>query len=52
MLGCNAFAAARFPWAGSELLHRLRNGQWEEGVDHGQTPAEQVYALTASSPTQ
>jgi len=50
MLGCKSFDAAQYTLTGGELMHMLQKGQVEGGVGQVQTPAEQFYALVASSP--
>ena len=45
MLGVRFFDAAQCTLAGIELMHMLRKGQIEEGVEQGLTPAQQFYAL-------
>jgi hypothetical protein len=52
MLGCKLFDAAQYTLTGVELMHMLPKGQLEGGVEQGQTPAEQFYALAASSPAR
>jgi putative transposase len=47
MLGFKAFEAAQRTLAGIELMHMLRKGQLEGGIEQGQTPAEQFYSLAA-----
>jgi transposase-like protein len=47
MLGFKSFDAARCTLAGIELMHMLRKGQLEEGIDQGLTPAAQFYGLAA-----
>jgi putative transposase len=47
MLGFKSFGAAQCTLAGVELMHMLRKGQLEGGVEQGQTPAEQFYSLAA-----
>jgi len=47
MLGFKAFDAAQSTLTGIELMHMLRKGQLEEGVEQGLTTAEQFYALAA-----
>jgi putative transposase len=47
MLGFKSFDAAQCTLAGIELMHMLRKGQLEEGVEQGLTPAAQFYALAA-----
>jgi putative transposase len=47
MLGFKAFDAAQCTLAGIELMHMLRKGQLGGGVNQGQTPAAQFYALVA-----
>jgi transposase-like protein len=47
MLGFKSFHAAQCTLTGVELMHRLRKGQLEDGVEQGLTTAEQFYALAA-----
>jgi putative transposase len=47
MLGFKSFYAAHYILAGVELMHMLRKGQLEGGVEQGATPAEQFYSLAA-----
>jgi len=47
MLGFKSFEAAQSTLVGIELLHMLRKGQLEDGVEQGRTAAEQFYALAA-----
>jgi putative transposase len=47
MLGFKSFDAAQFTLAGVELMHMLRKGQLEGGIEQGQTSAAQFYALAA-----
>jgi putative transposase len=47
MLGFKSFDAAQCTLTGIELMHMLRKGQREEGVEQGLTPAQQFYALAA-----
>jgi putative transposase len=47
MLGFKSFDAAQSTIAGIELIHRLRKGQLEEGIEMGLTAAEPFYALAA-----
>ena len=47
MLGFKAFDAAQSTLTGIELMHMLRKGQLEDGVEQGLTTAEQFYALAA-----
>jgi putative transposase len=47
MLGFKSFGAAQCTLTGIELMHMLRKGQWEQGVEQGFTPAQQFYALAA-----
>jgi putative transposase len=47
MLGFKAFAAAQSTLTGIELMHMLRKGQLEDGVEQGLTTAEQFYALAS-----
>lgn len=51
MLGFKSFWAAPYTWAGVEVMHMLKKEQMmvEEGEPR-HTPAEQFYALAASSP--
>ena len=50
MLGFKAFDAAQSTLTGIELMHMLRKGQLEDGVEQGLTTAELFYSLAASSP--
>ncbi len=47
MLGFKAFDAAQSTLTGIALMHMLRKGQLEDGVEQGLTTAEQFYALAA-----
>jgi putative transposase len=47
MLGFKSFDAAQYALAEIELMHMLRKGQIEEGVEQGLTPAQQFYSLAA-----
>jgi len=47
MLGFKSFHAAQCTLTGVELMHMLRKGQLEDGVEQGLTAAEQFYALAA-----
>jgi putative transposase len=47
MLGFKSFDAAQCTLTGIELMHMLRKGQREAGVEQGLTPAQQFYALAA-----
>jgi transposase-like protein len=47
MQGFKAFDAAQCTLIGIELMHMLRKGQMEDGVDQGCTAAEQFYALAS-----
>ncbi len=47
MLGFKSFDTAQCTLAGIELMHMLRKGQIEEGVEQGLTPAQQFYSLAA-----
>jgi hypothetical protein len=47
MLGCKLFAAVQSTVVGIALVHRLRKGQLEEGVEQGLSVAEQFDALAA-----
>jgi transposase-like protein len=47
MLGFKSFAAAQSTLVGVELMHMLRKGQLEDGVEQGLTAAEQSYALAS-----
>src|SRR6266849_3223432 len=47
MLGFKAFEAAQDTLVGIELMHMLRKGQLEDGVEQGLTTAEQFYAMAA-----
>jgi putative transposase len=46
-LGFKSFEAAQGTLVGIELMHMIRKGQLEDGVEQGQTSAEQFYALAA-----
>jgi putative transposase len=46
-LGFKSFHAAQCTLTGVELMHMLRKGQLEDGVEQGLTAAEQFYALAA-----
>ena len=46
-LGFKSFEAAQSTLVGIELMHMLRKGQLEDGVEQGLTAAEQFYALAA-----
>src|SRR6266511_816249 len=50
MMGFKSFDTAQCTLAGIELMHMLRKGQIEEGVEQGLTPAQQFYSLAAYSP--
>jgi putative transposase len=45
MLGFKSFEAAQSTLVGIELMHMLRKGQHEEGIEQGLSAAEQFYAL-------
>ena len=47
MLGFKSFEAAQSTLVGIELMHRLRKGQLEDGVEQDLPAAEQFYALAA-----
>jgi putative transposase len=47
MLGFKSFDAAQFALTGIELMHMLRKGQLEGGMEAGLSAAEQFYALAA-----
>jgi putative transposase len=47
MLGFKSFEAAQYTLVGIELMHMLRKGQLKDGIEQGQTSAEQFYALAA-----
>ncbi|MGE3541896.1 MAG: IS6 family transposase [Candidatus Tectimicrobiota bacterium] len=47
ILGFKAFDAAQATLTGIELMHMLRKGQLEDGVERGLTTAEQFYTLAA-----
>jgi transposase-like protein len=47
MLGFKAFEAAQSTLTGIELMHMLRQGQLEDGVEQGLTTAKQFYALAS-----
>jgi len=47
MLGFKAFDAAQSTLVGIELMHMLRKGQLEDGIEQGRSAAEQFYALAA-----
>jgi putative transposase len=47
MLGFKSLDTAQCTPAGIELMHMLRKGQIEEGVEQGLTPAQQFYSLAA-----
>jgi transposase-like protein len=47
MLGFKSFDAAQSTFAGIELMHMLRKGQLEEGIEQGLTAAEQFSSLAA-----
>lgn len=47
LLGFKAFDAAQSTLVGIELVHMLRKGQLEDGVEQGLTAAAQFYALAA-----
>jgi putative transposase len=46
-LGFKSFEAARYTLAGVELMHMLRKGQLEGGVEQGLPAAQQFYSLAA-----
>jgi putative transposase len=45
MLGFKSFEAAQSTLVGIELMHMLRKGQLEDGMEQGLSAAEQFYAL-------
>jgi transposase-like protein len=45
MLGFKSFEAAQPTLMGIELMHMLRKGQLEDGIEQGLSVAEQFYAL-------
>src|SRR5213076_1352933 len=47
MLGFKSFDAAQSTLVGIELMHMLRKGQLEDGIEQGRTAAAQFYALAA-----
>jgi putative transposase len=47
MLGVKSFEAAQSILVGIELMHLLRKGQLEDGVEQGLTAAAQFYALAS-----
>jgi putative transposase len=47
MLGFKSFEAPQHTLVGIELMHMIRKGQLKDGVEQGQTSAEQFYALAA-----
>ena len=47
MLGFKSFEAAQYTLAGVELMHMLRKGQREGGVEQGLPAAQQFYSLAA-----
>jgi putative transposase len=47
MLGFKSFDAAQSTLAGIELMHMLRKGQLEEGIEQGLTAAAQFSSLAA-----
>jgi putative transposase len=47
MLGFKSFEAAQGTLIGIELMHMIRKGQLEGGVEPGRTPAKQFYSLAA-----
>jgi putative transposase len=47
MLRFTSFDAAQWTLAGVELMHMLRKGQLEGGVEQSHTPAEQFDSLAA-----
>jgi transposase-like protein len=47
MLGLKSFDTAQYTLAGIELMHMLRKGQIEEGVEPGLTSAQRFCALAA-----
>ena len=47
MLGFQSFEAAQSTLAGIELMHMLRKGQLEGGMEQGFSAAEQFYALAS-----
>ncbi len=52
MLGFKSCDAAQWTLAGIELMHMLRKGQLEGGVEQGRMPAAQFYAPVAASPDE
>jgi len=47
MLGFQSFEAAQSTLAGIELMHMLRKGQLEGGMEQGFSAVEQFYALAS-----
>jgi len=47
MLGFKSFDTAQYTLVGIELMHMLRKGQIEEGVEQSLTPAQRFYSLAA-----
>src|SRR5881296_4642306 len=47
MLGFKSFDAAQGTLVGIELMHMIRKGQLEDGIEQGRTAAAQFYALAA-----
>lgn len=45
MLGLRAFEAAQATLVGIELMHMMRKGQLEDGMEQGLSATEQFYAL-------
>src|SRR5256714_2485540 len=43
MLGCKSFDAAQSMLVGIELMHMIRKGQLEDGIEQGRTAAAQFY---------
>ncbi|QXD01083.1 Mobile element protein (plasmid) [Klebsiella sp. PL-2018] len=47
MLGFKSFRRAQTPLAGIELLHMIREGEYQHPAGDGMSPAEQFYLLVA-----
>jgi putative transposase len=47
MLGFKSFEAGQSTLVGIELIHMLRKGQLEDGVEQGLSTAEQFYSLAS-----
>ena len=47
MMGFQAFESAQSTLVGIELMHMLRKGQLEDGVDQGLSVADQFYSLAS-----